>query len=400
MAKTYAYRVRDNKGKLITGFLEAEDEAGAAAQLRERNYFIIDIRRAPQHKRKPVLFRKVGARDLAVYCKQFATMVNAGVPILNCLTVLENQTENKKLAGICGSLAECLQEGRTLSEAVQRFPDIFPAIFVSMIRVGEESGSLDRSLDRLSLYFEKEYEIKEKLKSAMIYPAFVLAISFLVIFVLLTFVLPAIIAMLVQQNVVLPLPTRIVMAVSGFLFTYWPGVICGTLALCIACGWFIRTERGRHVADNVLIKIPVFGDLIKKTIISRFTRTFSILLRSGIPVIQSLDIVKEAISNSIIAVVVEKAEISIKEGSGIADLLAKDSVLPPMVTQMIKIGEDTGALEELLEKVAIFYEQEVNTNLSRLVKLVEPVLILFVGGIAGIIISSVLLPVIEITGIF
>jgi len=402
MAKTFVYKVRNRRGRLIKGFLEAEGEAAAVTQLRAQNYYIVDIRRAPERGREVelrfLLEKKVKAKDLAVYCRQFGTMIEAGVPILNCLVVLKEQTENKKLAAVSGGLAELLQEGRTLAEAVEQFPGVFPGIFTSMVEAGEVSGSLDQSLERLAVHFEKEHEIKEKIKSAMTYPALVVSVAFVVVMVLLTFVLPTMVSMLVQQNVPLPLPTRVVIGVSGFMKQYWPAVFGGLAALSTVLIWYSRTERGSYLADRVIISLPVFGPLVTKMSVSRFSRTLGTLIKSGVPLLQSLEIVKKTAGNRVVAEAVEKAEESVREGQGMSEPLAKSEVFPPMVTQMIKVGEDTGALDTLLEKVASFYDQEVDATVTRLASLVEPLLIIFVGGIVGTIVASIMLPMFSLVG--
>lgn len=402
MAKTFAYRARDRSGKLVTGFVEAEGESAAVARLRAQNYYIVDIRHAQERSREielRFLFeKKVKAKDLAVYCRQFGTMIEAGVPILNCLFVLEEQTENKKLAAISGRLAELLQEGRTLTEAVELFPSVFPGIFTSMIEAGEVSGSLDQSMERLALHFEKEHDIKEKVKSAMTYPAVVVSVAFVSVLVLLTFVLPTMVSMLIQQNVPLPLPTRVVIGVSGFMKQYWPAVFGGLASLLALLIWYSKTERGGYLMDRVIISLPVFGPLVIKMSVSRFSRTLGTLVKSGVPLLQSLEIVKKTAGNRVVAKAVRKAEQSVRDGQSMSEPLAKSGVFPPMVTQMIRVGEDTGALDSLLEKVAAFYDREVDATVTRLASLVEPILIIFIGGIVGTIVASIMLPMFRLVG--
>jgi len=401
MPETYAYRVRDSRGKLVTGVLIAQDKMAAANQLQEHGYFIIDIAPASAQRRKPNFFlweTKVGAKDLALFCRQFATMVTAGVPMLNCLTVLANQSENKKLAAVSKKIFRYLEEGHTLTEAVQLFPAVFPGIFTGLIKAGEKSGALDQSLKRLALHFEKEYEIKEKIKVTVSYPIIVAIVSLVAVIVLLAFVLPALISMLIQQNVSLPFSTRAVISVSHFTSAHWRIILLVLIVLYCALKRLAATERGKLLIDRILITTPVFGTTVKKINISRFSRTLSTLIRSGIPIIQAIDIVKGTVTNSIVAQALENAKNDIKNGLGITEGLINSNIFPPMVIQMVKVGENTGELDVLLEQVADFYEQDVNNTLAKMINLLEPLLVLFVGSIVGIIVSAALLPVIKVIG--
>lgn len=399
MSETYVYRVRDSKGKLATGFLEAGSKTAAANQLRDNGYYIIDIYPATLPGRKLKFWKsRVSTLDLALYCRQLAVMVSAGVPILSCLMVLQSQTTNKKLAGVSSALMRLLEEGRTLTNAVQQFPDVLPGIFAGMIKAGEKSGSLDQSLERLALHFEKEHQIKEKIKVAISYPLIVTAVSILTILVFLTFVLPKVNQMLLQSDVSLPLTTQIVVKTSDFFSAHWHLVL-----LVFITGYFILnrlacTRRGKEIMDRILIKTPVVGNVIIKITVFRFCITLSTLVRNGIPIIQSMDIVKGVIANSYVSAMIEKVKNYVSAGKSITESLIDSKIFPPMFIQMVKVGESTGKLDVLLDQVASYYDRDVEYNLNRLVKLIEPVLILLVGGIVGIIVSAVFLPVIKTIG--
>jgi type IV pilus assembly protein PilC len=400
MAQSYAYRARNAAGNIITGFVEAEGVQMAGALLRQRNYFIIEIKSAPAKGREinlsDFMEKKIGLKHMAIFCRQFATLVEAGVPILNCLDILRQQTESKKLKEVLAKMAALLEEGRTLTDAVRQQGEVFPHIFYSMIEAGEVGGVLEQSLERLATHFEKEHELREKIKSAMTYPAVVIIIAALAIYALLAFILPKFVSMLVTAGVTLPLPTRIVMFISSVLSRFWYLVIGGTAAAVFLFGRFRRTKSGREVVDRLVFRLPVFGPLQKKVIISRFARTLSTLIHAGVPILQSLEVMQSIVGNQLVVKAVKQAETSISEGRGLAEPLAQSGVFPPMVTRMIAIGEETGALENMLEKIAAFYDREVEATVARLSAALEPILIVGMGAVIGFIIISIMLPILNV----
>jgi len=403
--ESFAYQVRDQSGLLITGVLEAESPQSVVVSLRERGYFIVNIeaeRGSIWQKDVRQIdwanWKRVHTRELAVFCRQFATMINAGIPLLPCLQILQQQTDRGKLKDTVAEVIKELEGGKTLTESLARFPRVFPPLFTNMIEAGEVAGVLDEVLERLAAHYEKDHEIQEKVKSALTYPAVVLVIAILAVGFLLAFVLPTFAGLLRDMNAPMPLLTRLIMAVSGGLRRYWWAVlgVCAGLAFLIQR--FAATERGRTLLDHISLRLPIFGKLIRKMIVSRFTRTLGTLLRTGVPILQALEVVKKTAANSVVTAAVVGAQESIRDGRGIAGPLESCRVFPPMVIQMIRVGEETGALDSLLERISGFYDREVDTMVERLSTILEPMLVVGVGLIVGIIIISILLPMFSILG--
>ena len=395
----FLYKARNPSGKLVGGKVAAENEASARELLRKRLYYVVEIKPAPQSK--GMSFASIGKKrvkpqDLAIFCRQLATMVQAGMPLLSCLNVLGQQSDNETLRETATSLSASLEEGKTLSESLREFPKIFPGIFVSMMEAGELGGAMEEVLERLATQFEKDAEIKAKVKSAMTYPTVIIGIAIIAIAVILAFVLPAFTVMLKDMNAELPLPTIIVIGLSDFLRDYWYMMIPLLVGVFFCFRQYTRTAKGRRVYDKMMLSMPVFGILIRKMIVARVNRTLSSLLRSGVPLLQALVIVRNIAGNQIVAEAILSAEASVRGGEGLAKPLEKSKVFPPMVTKMIAIGEDTGALDTLLDKVAQFYEREVDTMVAKLSSILEPVLIVFIGVTVGGILMSVYLPMFSV----
>ena len=387
---------------MLTGVLEAEGPAAAVAALRARDYFVIELKEASAgeegHPLARLLQRRVAPRELALFCRQFAALIDAGVPILQSLRILIAQAANKRLQTALTEVAADIERGAALAEAFRRRADIFPPVFTSLIEAGELGGQLEAVLLRLAVHFEKEHTIREKTVSALTYPAIVLTIAVLAVAVLVTFVLPTFVGILEQMGVALPLLTQMIIAASLWANQHWYLVFGGLAAAVVGVRYLLDTPAGRAYWDRALLRLPIFGDLVRKIIIARFCRTFAGLVRSGVPILQALEVIKKTAGNVVVARAIAETAASVGEGGAIAGLLEKSRVFPPMVTQMIAVGEETGALDSLLEKLAVFYEQEVEESVARLSALLEPVLIIFMGGIVGLIIISILLPMFEVIG--
>ncbi len=400
---TFSYRGRDGNGKLVSGRLEADSMQAAVDSLRSRGYFITDVK--PQIGRfnaqglKISLPQKgVSSKDLAVFCRQFSTMMDAGLPIMPSMMILESQSESPRLKGIIGGVRAKLEGGDTLADALRSFPKVFPQIMINMVEAGEVGGVLDEVLARLAVHFEKEHEITEKVKSALTYPAVIFAVAIFAVLFLMVSVLPTFTNMLVNMNVPLPTSTRFVMGISNLLRKFWfmlPVLAMGTI---VTANWFFAKPEGRRWRDKMLLKLPVVGVVLRKMIVSRFARTLGTLLKGGVPILQALEVVKRTAGNVIVMEGVEKAQTSIRDGQGMAGPLEESGVFPTMVTQMIAIGEETGALDNLLEKLSVFYDQEVDQTVSRLSSMIEPILIVGMGGMVGFIIVSILLPMFSVVG--
>lgn len=404
MAQVYSYKARNQIGKLVMGQLEAEGESAAVSALRQENLAIIDIRpvkKSAGNKKLDLnlvhfVEPKVSTKDLALFCRQFATMVEAGVPILSCLNVLGEQSGNKKLKKITAKIIEYLQSGYSLAESLQMHPDVFPPIFVNMVEAGELGGVLEQVLNNLAIHFEKEHDLKEKVKSAMMYPVVVSVVAFIVVTAMMVFVVPNYLSVIKQFHAELPASTKLIIAISNALQYNAHFILLSFLVLILLIKNLMKTEKGVEWYSRVSLKIPILGGILHRIIVARFCRTLATLGNSGVPILKALDVVKKATGNRLVVQAISDAESSIKEGQGIAQPLSRSGMFPPMVNRMVAVGEETGALEMLLEKAAIFYEREVDATVSRFASIIEPVLVVFMGGIVGFIVLSMFLPMLNI----
>jgi len=396
MFKAYGYRVRDRLGTPFSGIIEAQNKEAVVSRLQNQGYYIIKV--YPVLFQRNKLFRKQGVKkkDLAAFCRQLAAMISAGVPILACLTVLENHVKNKRLSGITGNLIRFLEQGYPFSEALQQYPNVFPKIFVGMIKAGEQSGDLDHTLEQVALHFEKEYDLEERIKLAISYPLIVAIVSLIAVLIIITFVFPPLVQMLDQQNATLPLATRVLLGINNFMAKYWYLVLIIIVLFYLTIVGMYRMTRGRILIDKTLLRLPLCGNFIKTISITRFCRTLSLLIRSGIPIIQAMDTAKGTVPNTVMAMAIEETGNNISRGLEVAEGLIQSQIFPLMVTQMVKVGEKTGELDKSLDQVASFYEKELHYALSRIISLAEPVLIIIVGGIIGFIVSSVYLPMVKV----
>jgi type IV pilus assembly protein PilC len=403
MARLFAYKARTLQGKQVDGFLEAESDSAVVKSLRDKHIFVVDVRPAVGKEREVSLaglFRKrVSQQELALLCRQFAAMTAAGLPIFQALNILTIQAENPYFEKILKKVVEHVEGGMSLAEAFSLFPRVFPPVFTSMVEAGEVSGTLEEVLERLAAHFEKEHEIREKVRSALTYPTVVLVIAALAVGVLMTFVIPTFVRILGDLNVPLPLPTRVLLGTSLFLKEFWYLVIVALVLVITGLRYFFgATVKGKEIWDGFVLRLPVVGMLVRKVIVARFARTLSTMVRSGVPILTALGVVQRTAGNVVIAKAIERTTEKVSEGGTIAGLLEESGVFPPMVTRMIAVGEETGTLEELLEKVGAFYDRDVSAAVERLAPTIEPFLILGLGVIIGSIILSVLLPMFSIYG--
>lgn len=396
----YRYRARDLQGRLHTGVLEAESEAAAAQELRQRQFLPVEIRLLPAARlptRRPRLFlRRPKSGDLALFCRQFATLVGAGVPVVPGLRALAEQTANRALKAALRGVVARVEAGSALAEALEAFPEAFPPLMVRMVAAGEVGGVLDEVLERLAVHYEREHEFYQKLRSAITYPAFVLLAALGVVIFLFFYVLPTFGRMLAGLNVPLPLPTLIVLGVGEAGRRYWYLFVLVPVLAALAIRQHRQTPRGREWWDRRLLNLPILGGLYRQVMISRFSRTLSTLLRGGVPLLQALEVVRGVIGNVVVERGLAEVQESIRRGQAMAEPLGRTGLFPPMVTQMIAVGEESGAMDALLERVSLFYDREVDATTSRLASLVEPILILFLGGVVGVVVVSVLLPMLTI----
>jgi type IV pilus assembly protein PilC len=401
---TFAYTVRDASGVTRKGTSEAESDAILARRLREQGFQVASIKQTrggSATKKKggagQISFGKVKLTDLSVFCRQFSTMIDAGVSLVRCLSVLQEQTQNPKLRRIIADIEEEVQAGNTLSKAMQKYPGTFNNLFIGLIKAGEVGGVLEESLQRLSQFLEKDVELRRKVKAAMTYPAIVMFVAVAIVMGLVTFILPKFIQLFKDLGVKeFPGPTLMLMNMSNFLTTYWYIALAILIGFLIAFKMFVKTKFGKRVYDRFKLNVPVFGKLNHRIALARFSRTLGTLLVSGVPILQALETVAGAVDNDIISDAVMTARERIREGDRIGDPLQKSKLFPPMVVQMISIGEESGALDQMLTKVAEFYEQEVDAALASLTSAIEPVMIVFLGGAVGFIVISMFLPLISL----
>lgn len=394
MADTYEYRVRDSKGSMRTGEIAGDSRELVMSRLRELGFIPLELKvRKAGLKREISLFPgRVKKKDLAVFSRQFATMVNSGLPLLRALSILEEQTESKELVKVVGQVRQQVAEGSALSAALAKHPKAFSRLYVAMVRAGETGGVLDSVLLRLADTTEREVTLRQKIKSAMTYPIAVLGLVFLVLLAMLVFVVPTFKEMYSNLGGTLPLPTRVLLTASNIVKSYLPVVLLAMGGAAYGFMRWVKTDRGREIVDNIKLKLPIFGSLFRKTAMARFSRTLGVLERSGVPVLQSLDIVAETVNSVPVAKAVRDVQSSVREGESLAQPLTRHAVFPPIVVQMLAVGEETGSLDTMLDKTASFYEEEVSAAVESLTSLIEPLLVAVVGGVVGAIVISLYLP--------
>ena len=393
MAETYKYDARDVAGKLVSATIVADSEQLVYQRLREMKLIPVKVARQGAGLSMEInLRRKVKLKDLAVFSRQFSTMVSSGLPMLRALATLEQQTGSKVLMKAASEIRLDIERGSSLSSAMAKHPRVFDNLYVSMVRSGEAGGVLEAVLDRLAVNLEREVQLRGRIRSAMTYPVVVIGFVSMILSAMLIFIVPQFKSIYAQLNGTLPAPTLMLLAVSTFVRTKFPFVVIGIVVLVIAIRRWKRTDRGKHIWDAMMLKMPVFGPLFQKTALSRFARTLAVLSRSGVPILQSLDVVSETVNNAVIADAVKDVQGSVRQGESIARPLARHGVFPGMVVQMLSVGEETGAIDTMLEKVAQFYDDEVTAAVDSLTSIIEPVMIAIVGGCVGLAVIALYLP--------
>jgi type IV pilus assembly protein PilC len=395
---TFLWKGRTASGATASGELAAGSQADVVAALRQKKIIPTSIK-VKEEKRGLTLFGgRVSKRDLAVFTRQFSTMLNAGLPLLTCLEILGKQTESQGLRRVLVEVRGDVEGGLSLADALRRQPRVFDNLYVNMVESGETGGALDVILMRLATYLEKTAALIRKIRGAMIYPAIITLVAIGAIAVMMLFVIPIFAKMFEGVGAELPPMTQLVMAMSKFLQIWALPVLIITIALITVINRWHKTESGARALDPIFLKIPILGDLQKKQSIARFSRTLSTLLSSGVPIIDALEITARSSGNSVVEDAILKARTSIKGGENIADPLSKTAVFPPMVTQMIAIGEASGGLDDMLAKVADFYDAEVDQAVENLTSAMEPVIMVVLGGIVGFLVISMYLPIFQLAG--
>jgi type IV pilus assembly protein PilC len=398
MPATFDYKVRDKTGALVTGQLVGDNEALVMARLRQMGLTPIRVKQASTGLKMEIHLRpgRVKLKQIAVFCRQFATMVNSGLPILRALSILTDQTENKELAKILFAVRASVENGSSLSAAMAEHPKAFNNLFISMVKAGETGGVLDDVLLSLADQIEREVELRRQIKSAMTYPVVVVALVTLILGAMLLFVVPQFESIYSSLGGTLPLPTRMLLGVSRAVRSYWYVVVIGAIVGSFLFRRYKKTETGRARVDAAKIKLPVFGPLFHKVALARFASTLGMLLRSGVPILQALDNVNETVNNRVIGGAVDDVKTSVREGESIAKPLGRHKAFPPMVVQMIAVGEETGAVDTMLDKVAEFYNSEVTATVDALTSLIEPLLIAVIGGAVGAAVIALYMPMFNV----
>ncbi|PYG85647.1 type IV pilus assembly protein PilC [Ruminiclostridium sufflavum DSM 19573] len=392
----YNYKAKTAAGTTVTGSFEAADRSMVVELIKEKGYYPLSIEDKTAKGVEINLGggKKIKPKELAVLCRQFHTMLDAGVTVIGCLDMLKQQTENKTLKEAVAAVYDEVQKGKTLSESMQALPKVFPALMVSMIEVGEVGGTLEAVLERLAIQYEKDNKIKSKVSTAMVYPAVIGCIALVMVVFMLVFIVPTFVGMIESTGGVMPTPTKILLFVSGLL-TNPVFIICAIAAIILLRLGFKRfksTEGGKYFIDRLIYRMPLVGPNIKKILAASFTRTLSTLLSSGVSLIQSLEVVDRVVNNQVVSRGLAEVREDIKTGSNLAAPLERMGIFPLMVTQMISVGEEAGSLDAIMEKVADFYDEEVETSISKLLAMLEPLMMMVLAVIVGFIVIAMIMP--------
>jgi type IV pilus assembly protein PilC len=391
----FVYQGRTASG-VQNGEIEAPDRSAAVGELRRRAILVTKIAEKTAPKVSFKFGGKVKDKEMAIFTRQFSTMIDAGLPLVQCLNILAEQSESKTLRSVTGQVARHVEAGSTLADALRRHPRTFDDLFTNLVEVGEAGGILDVVLQRLAAYIEKAAALKRKVKAAMVYPCAIIGVALLVVIFMLTFVIPTFAQMFKDLGADLPLPTKVVMWLSDFVRSYILLIIAGMIGCVMALRSYYRTEGGRATIDALMLKLPVFGTLVRKVAVARFTRTLGTLVQSGVPILDGLRITARTAGNKVVEKAVLQCRAAVTEGKTLADPLRTSGVFPPMVTQMISVGEQTGALDAMLSKIADFYDDEVDTAVSTLTSLLEPIMIVFLGVVVGGLVVAMYLPIFKL----
>jgi len=393
----FLWEAETRQGQQKKGELEASSKAQASTSLRRQGLAKIKVKKKPK---EIVIFpEKVEEKDISIFFRQLSTMINAGLPLVQCFELSERGSEKKAMTKLLRGVREGLEQGAPLGETLRRFPDEFDRLTCALVEAGEQGGILDTILLRLCAYKEKALALKGKIKSAMVYPISIITVAFIVTAVLMIFVIPVFAEMFSSFGAELPLPTRVAMAISDAFVKYWYVVVGAPIALVFSVRQIYKTPKGHYQLDKLLLNLPVLGDVLRKAAVARFCRTFSTLVAAGVPILEALDTVAETAGNVVIEKVILSSKTSISQGQSLAEPLEQSKVFPLMVTQMIMIGEQTGSLEEMLGKIADFYEEEVDTAVDAMTSLMEPFIMAFLGVVIGGLVIAMYLPIFQMASV-
>jgi type IV pilus assembly protein PilC len=397
---SFTYQARNVAGEVVGGDIEALDQQAAATQLMDRGLMVVSLRAGAARKAVRKRYQgSVKAQDLVVFTRQLATMMDAGLPLVQSLTALEEQTDNKTFKPVLRNITERVEQGQAFSEALGEHPRVFTRLYVSMVEAGETGGLIAEILDRLASYLESTSRLKKKVKSAMTYPVIVCFIATSIALFLIMKVIPIFAGIYKDFGAQLPTPTQILINISNIIRSYFLLTLGAAAAAIFGFFKLKRTKRGAAIWDRAKLRMPVFGKLIHKIAISRFARTFAALLRSGVPILETLRIVGQSSGNSVVEKAVEQTAASIERGDSLALALRQHSIFPPMLVRMVSAGEETGKVDVMLEKISDFYDEEIEATLAGLTSLIEPLLIVFLGVVVGSIVVCMFLPIFKLNQI-
>ena len=396
MATVFTWEGKTRQGNIQKGELAASNKEEVFALLRKQNILPIKVGTKPKEIKLSFGAPKVTDKDVVILTRQLATMIDAGLPLVQCLDILGSQTENVTLAKTVTQVRSDVESGSTFADALKKHPKVFDNLYVNMVAAGEAGGILDTILQRLAAYMEKFAKIKKQIKSAMVYPSVILFVAISVVALLLVIVVPMLAKMFAESGQALPLPTRIVVGVSNFLKSWGGLILLGVIVgFVVSVKQWRKTQKGLKITDAIALTIPVAGDLIRKVSVAKFTRTLGTLMTSGVPIMEGLLIVARTAGNKIVEDAIVATRQSVSEGKTLAEPLSKAKVFPPMVTQMIAVGEATGALDNMLTKIADFYDDEVDTAVATLTSMLEPMLMIFLGITVGFVIVAMYMPIFQ-----
>jgi type IV pilus assembly protein PilC len=395
----YTYRGTNRAGSAVSGEMNATNKAEVQNQLRRQQITATKMSEKGKEFNLPTFGGGVSAKELAIFTRQFSVMIDAGLPLVQCLEILASQQENKTFQKVLTGTRGSVEGGATLSTAMRQYPKVFDALYVNMVEAGETGGILDTILQRLSTYIEKNVKLKRAVKSAMVYPIGVMSIAAAVIILLLWKVVPIFATLFAGLGVDLPLPTKIVIGLSNFIGSIFGLlIVVAIVGIGIAIKVWYGTEQGRYVLDSIILKLPILGLLMRKIAVARFTRTLGTLIASGVPILEGLDITARTAGNAVVERSLQKVRRSLEEGKSLTEPLKESAVFPGMVTQMISVGEQTGAMDAMLQKIADFYEEEVDAAVKDLLTALEPVMIVFLGLVVGGVVISMYMPLFSLIG--
>ncbi|OIO35732.1 MAG: hypothetical protein AUJ74_05090 [Candidatus Omnitrophica bacterium CG1_02_44_16] len=390
----YSYSAKDNQGLKFSGIVEALNEHDAITVLHKKGLIVIAVK---EERLKKVREQGVKLDDLVVFSRQLATMVDSGITLVQSLHILSEQAENKILSSVTLKIKEDIEGGSSLHESLERHPKIFSNLYINMVKAGETSGLLDEILDRLASYLEKSSALQRKVKSSLVYPAVVISMAFLITLVLLIKVVPTFKGIFDSLGGTLPVPTQILIGISDALRRFFLFFVIIFTVLVFLFKKYINTPKGRFQFDHNLLRAPIFGPLFRKVVVAKFSRTLATLVKSGVPILNALEIVGKTAGNMVVEKAVTDARASIREGEPISEPLSRSGAFPPMVVRMISVGEQTGQLEKMLNKIADFYDEQVDAAVSGLTSMIEPLVIGFLGIIIGGIVVALFMPIFKIT---